>query len=190
MVPLFAGWFGWTRQAEDTRIGPDDAISVVGDTRTIDRVQAAGPGNVPAGRVVAIPDAGKDMEAHIPDDADMRASAPDPMSDPEALYKRIRSEPRDREWAARSENSIKAALIPVPYLNRAKDVRVSCAATLCEVHGSLAEEANMDNRNVAMQALQGERFQNALTSAGLTIMTSSYTGSGKTTMFTFYAKRR
>lgn len=187
---LFAGWFGWIRQPEDIRVRSDDAIRVVGDTRMTDQVQAAGPANVPASRVAATPDAGKDMETHIPEDAGIRASAPDPLSDPEALYKRIRSEPRDRDWATRSENAIKAALIPVPYLDRAKDVRVSCATTLCEVHGSLAEEASMDNQNVAMQALQGDRFHNALTSGGLTIMTSSYTGNGKTTGFTFYAKRR
>lgn len=125
----------------------------------------------------------------IPNDANLQAALPDPDLAPRALYERIRAEPRDAEWAARSERSIKAAMTPVPYI-RQDDLRVSCASTLCEIRGTMPEGLTNDNANVGMEELQGEKLHNTLVKAGLQTATASFGGGNGAQSFTIYATRR
>jgi hypothetical protein len=125
----------------------------------------------------------------ILDDANLRAALPDPDLEPRALYERLRAEPRDAEWAARSERSIKAAMTPVPYISQ-DDLRVSCASTLCEIRGSMPEGLTNDNANVGMEALQGEKLHNTLVKAGLQTAMASFGGGNGAQSFTIYATRR
>ena len=132
----------------------------------------------------------QDDTGRIPEDADIQASLPSSDFDPLTLYKRIRSEGRDSQWAGRSEATVKEALNKVPYIDGERGVRVSCASTLCEVRGSVAADASPENANVALQALQGQAFGKSLAAGDLEVTTASFGGRGKAANFTIYMKRR
>ena len=125
----------------------------------------------------------------IADDPQLVASFPDPALQPRPLYRRVRAEVRDRDWAARSERSIRAALTAVPYLDHG-NVRVDCASTLCEVRGTMTERLSDDNANVAMQALQGQQLQEPLERAGLESAVATFGGENGARSFTIYMQRR
>jgi DNA-binding CsgD family transcriptional regulator len=58
--------------------------------------------------------------------------------DPAALHARVRSEPRDGEWAPRMESAIRARLMQIPLIGKdGNALRVTCAATLCEMAGTI-----------------------------------------------------
>lgn len=125
----------------------------------------------------------------IADDPRLLSSLPDPASEPRMLYKRVRAEGRDEGWATRSERSIRAALAGVPYLSQ-DSVRVSCAATLCEVRGTMPEHLSDENANAIMQSLQGQRLQEPLDRAGLHTAVATFGGDNGANSFTIYTQRR
>jgi hypothetical protein len=190
-IVLVGGIFLWWRQPEpgSKRLEQDVRI-----------VRGTGPGNMRAGQVAdqgpngsapSSPDSQRVelKPATISEDAELEASLPDPALEPRALYKRVRTEPRDEEWAARSERNIRAALAPIPYISP-NSLRVSCGSTLCEVRGIMPKDLSMENMNVAMQALQGEKLRQPLAEAGLQQQMASFGGGGGTPGFTIYATRR
>lgn len=126
----------------------------------------------------------------ISSDADLLASLPDPSLEPTALYKRIRGEPRDVDWASLSERNVRAALKNLPYAS-AKDLRVSCASTLCEVRGAMPNGISKENASIAMEAIQDPKLQANLASNGLQVAMTTFGGGahGYVRTFTIYAKR-
>src|SRR5206468_8378117 len=58
--------------------------------------------------------------------------------EPVELHARIRTEPRDPQWAGRVEHQIEARLMNLPLVGKDGNVlRVTCGSTLCEIAGTL-----------------------------------------------------
>ena len=146
----------------------------------------------PAASAMPVKDVGSTSPAsvleRIPEDVDIEAALPDPAADPRALYRRIRMEARDREWASRAETGVKGALAAIPNITQGA-LRVSCASTLCEVRGSVQEGATSDNANTAMQALQGGELRRSLDTLGLDLQSAAFGGGGRGMPFTLYLRR-
>jgi DNA-binding CsgD family transcriptional regulator len=109
-------------------------------------------------------------------------SGPDPAS----LHARIRAERLDPTWAPRVQQALRARYAALEYVGAPiESLRVTCAATLCEVAGlieapsSKAEEQSLEAPlNRTMEALQGKALHDDLAKIGLEGM-SGYFGGGK-----------
>ncbi len=107
-----------------------------------------------------------------------------------SLYTKIRSQPRDREWAARSERAIEAALAAISNLAVDQPVRVSCAATLCEVTGGFAPGLSQEQENAAAFALQGGPFHEALVRSGLEPYAGHFGATERGGRYSLYFQRK
>jgi hypothetical protein len=192
-ILLVGSAYFWSRQ-------PDSAISQTPTDVIVVRGTSAGQAEggpfrkqnfLPASTRQGVPLVETETANGIVDDAELQASFPDPSLEPSALYKRVRAEPRDVDWAPRSERNITAALTAVPYVN-VDDLRVSCASTLCEVRGAMPEGLSIENANVAMEAIQGQKLQSALDSTGLKPALITFGGGARAhaRTFTMYTKRQ
>jgi hypothetical protein len=123
-------------------------------------------------------------------DPAMEAALPPPGIDPRTLYTKIRSQPRDRDWAVRSERAIGAALAAIPNLAVNQPVRVSCAATLCEVNGGFAPGLNQEQENEAALALQGGPFHDALVRSGLEPYAGHFGATERGGRYSLYFRRK
>lgn len=67
--------------------------------------------------------------------------------DPAALHAKVRSEPRDSNWAPRMESAIRARLLSLPLVGKEGNVlRVTCASTICEIAGTLIAPESQQER--------------------------------------------
>lgn len=191
VILLSAGAYFWFHSPGPTITPIESGVRVVAGTslrdRAADRQRIGGSKGAAAGSRETSPVEAKAVA--IPDDPALQATLLDPAWDPRTLYKRIRTEHRDADWAARSERSINAAIAPIPYVDRER-LRVSCASTLCEIHGAMTRNLSIDNANVAMGALQGETLSDTLARAGLQTKTQAFGGEGADSVFTIYATRK
>ncbi|MFL0412448.1 hypothetical protein [uncultured Sphingomonas sp.] len=126
----------------------------------------------------------------VPRGPAMEAALPPPGIDPRTLYTKIRSQPRDREWATRSERAIGAALAAIPNLGGNEQVRVSCAATLCEVTGGFAPGLGQEQENAAALALQGGSFHEALAPFGLEPYAGHFGAAERGSRYSLYFRRK
>ncbi|UVO49419.1 hypothetical protein M0208_02410 [Sphingomonas sp. SUN019] len=124
-------------------------------------------------------------------DAVVDAMLPPTSDSPRALHDRLRAEPRDAEWASRTEGKIKDAYVSIPYVGTSADpLRIRCGTSVCEVAGTLPERLSMANSNVAMDALQGKQLNDRFTGNGLDVKSMLFgSGSGKQTFVTYLARK-
>lgn len=105
--------------------------------------------------------------------------------DPAALHARVRSEPRDAGWAAKTEGAVRQRLLQIPLIGKDGNVlRVTCATDLCEAAGTIRWPYPPDQdydpkrpESRAQQALQEKELNDDLGRLGLKHETSLFTGS-------------
>lgn len=177
-----------SRQEAPTR-GEVGAIRVV---RAKPGAAATGDASMQDGSVLAAQPSGGApvLQELVPRDPAMEAALPPPGIDPRTLYTKIRSQPRDREWATRSERAIGAALAAIPNLGGNEQVRVSCAATLCEVTGGFAPGLGQEQENAAALALQGGSFHEALAPFGLEPYAGHFGAAERGSRYSLYFRRK
>jgi DNA-binding CsgD family transcriptional regulator len=118
-----------------------------------------------------------------------------------SLYAKVRSEPRDPQWAAQHEQALRALFTAIPRIDaKGSGLRVKCAKTVCEVAGtfdssfartSSARDAELDRRTMTLlnpRALAGATDRLHLQSSLATIGTTSEQPARKA--FLFYYMRR
>src|SRR5918993_5328038 len=130
--------------------------------------------------------------------ATLMTQAPQPRSDvdplvgaplerfkqPVDLHTQVRTEKRDDEWAARTEEAIRARLLQIPLIGRHGNVlRVTCASTLCEIAGTLiapsskAEQEDPKSQvNRTIQDLQVPPLPDDLAKLGLKHESGNFLG--------------
>lgn len=105
--------------------------------------------------------------------------------EPATLHAQVRSEPRDAEWASRTEQAIRARTLQIPPIGKnGNALRVTCATKLCEIAGSIrtphVSPGEYDPKSPgsrALSALQGSPFTDEISKLGLKHETSLFTGS-------------
>ena len=122
------------------------------------------------------PDVVKDVDPLI---GSPLVTAPDPA----ALHARIRSESRDLDWSPRMEAAIRARTMQIPLIGKnGNALRVTCAAKLCEIAGSMkwsAPPKEYDPKlpeSRAQQDLQSAPYTDDLARLGLKFETAMFTG--------------
>ena len=122
------------------------------------------------------PDVAKDVDPLI---GSPLVTAPDPA----ALHARIRSESRDLDWSPRMEAAIRARTMQIPLIGKnGNALRVTCAAKLCEIAGSMkwsAPPKEYDPKlpeSRAQQDLQSAPYTDDLARLGLKFETAMFTG--------------
>ena len=103
---------------------------------------------------------------------------------PADLHAQVRSELRDPEWAPRMEKAIKARVLKIPLIGKdGNELRVTCAATLCEIAGSIVAPQSMAERedprsqfSKTIQDLQVPPLPDDLARLGLKSESGSFTG--------------
>lgn len=78
------------------------------------------------------------------------------------LHERVRAEKRNAAWAPQAEARLRTAYAHIPGV---EPLRVICAATLCEVAGTIAARGEKDV-NATMQTLQGTSLSGELRARG------------------------
>ena len=104
--------------------------------------------------------------------------------DPAALHAKIRSEPREAAWAAKTENAVHARLLQIPLIGKDGNIlRVTCATDLCEIGGTIRwpypREKEYDPKlpeSRAQAALQEKELRDDLAKLGLNWETGLFTG--------------
>src|SRR6202012_822792 len=89
-----------------------------------------------------------------------------PDYDSRRLYLQLRGERRDETWASRAEASLKAAYTRLPHAAGIRDLRVLCAATLCEVAGHILEGKPVQV-NAVMTDLQDWKLMRSFPTDGM-----------------------
>lgn len=90
---------------------------------------------------------------------DPYSSLAHPATDTATLYRQVRAERVDVAWAPDAEQQLERLYAPLAGLGR---VRVTCAATLCEVAG----EVSLDDGAMAAEALQGAALARQVRAVG------------------------
>ena len=116
------------------------------------------------------------------------------------LYLRLRAEPRDSHWSARTEQQLHRYLTDIPYVGGANNpLRVMCGTSLCEAAGVIdvpitkRDETSLKSPlNRSMQALQGKDIHDFATKLALEILGASFQSPNKRSTMTFliYFKRK
>jgi len=110
------------------------------------------------------------------------------FNQPAGFYAKVRAEKRDPEWAPRVEAAVRARLMQIPVIGKDGNVlRVTCAATLCEIAGSLIGARQPPREydpnlpvNRAQSDLQDKPLNDDLAKLGLKSEGGSFTtGKGK-----------
>jgi DNA-binding CsgD family transcriptional regulator len=104
--------------------------------------------------------------------------------EPAELHARIRAEPRDPQWADRTERQIEERLMSVPLVGKdGNALRVTCASTLCEIAGTLIappskEEQEDQNSQYSrtVKDLQVPPLTDDLAHLGLKVEIALFTG--------------
>jgi len=125
------------------------------------------PGNTPAGEVDPL------LGEALP-------SGPNPA----ALHAQIRTETRDRDWAPRTEEAIRARTLQIPVIGKnGNTLRVTCAAKICEIAGTIrmleTKPEEYDPKlpeNRAIAALQSAPFVDDISGLGLKSEAGLFTG--------------
>lgn len=105
---------------------------------------------------------------------------------PTDMAQRVRSEPRNREWAAKSEASIRGSMIKVPYIDVDGPLKILCASTICEVSGSAPKMLAEKDLGQFWALLQNPIVQEPLAKGGLQIGGASFGRPGNPRGFVLY----
>lgn len=120
---------------------------------------------------------------------------------PEAMYRKLRAEPRDGTWASRAERTLLARFSQIDHVGRPPaELRAICASSICEVAGTIdapephGKEHDDPNHPMvkAVRELQEKPLVDDLKKAGLergAAMFSSTPGEKKRASFIMYFKR-
>jgi DNA-binding CsgD family transcriptional regulator len=119
------------------------------------------------------------------------------MEDPVDLHGKVRSEARDEAWASRVEKAVHSRLLQLPLVGKnGNQLRVTCAATLCEIAGSIAGRASepydpKQPLNQAVSDLQAKPLRDDLSKLGLTHVSGLFTGGDnpdRAVFFQYYSR--
>lgn len=107
------------------------------------------------------------------------------------LHELVRRERPDDSWARDVEPVVEAGYSSIPHMNDTGPVRVTCAATLCEVAQILPgpDQASRTDRATLERALQGQDLQSDMAKVGLVNLTSDFRSEGAKTLFVAYWSR-
>lgn len=105
---------------------------------------------------------------------------------PTDMAQLVRSEPRNPEWAPRSEASIRASMIKLPYIDVDGPLKVLCASTICEVSGSAPKMLAEKDLGQFWALLQSPIVQAPLAKSGLQIGGASFGRPGNPRAFAIY----
>ena len=116
---------------------------------------------------------------HVPPDPLLEASLPSGPPDTAELHDRLRKEERDDAWAREIEPALRGRYSAIPHVNDRGEVRVTCAATLCEVANELpgSDQANEGELKALYGALQSEPLYGDVKKMGLIYQGATFTGS-------------
>lgn len=122
----------------------------------------------------------------------LAAAQPAPAAGAEAenlpadLGQLVRSEPRNPEWAPKSEAAIRASMIKLPYIDLDGPLKVMCASTICEVSGSAPKMLAEKDLGQFWGLLQSPIVQASLGKAGLQMGGASFGRPGNPRAFVIY----
>ena len=106
------------------------------------------------------------------------------FNQPADLHAKVRAERRDPEWALPTEAAVRARLLQIPVIGKdGNALRVTCAATLCEIAGTLVGPGQPSREydpnlpvNRAQSDLQDKPLNDDLAKLGLKSDGGSFTG--------------
>ena len=119
------------------------------------------------------------------------------MEDPVDLHAKLRSEARDEAWASRVEKAVRSRLLQLPLVGKdGNELRVTCAATLCEIAGSIVGKASepydpKQPLNQAVADLQAKPLRDDLSKLGLNHVSGLFTGGDnpdRAVFFQYYSR--
>ena len=119
------------------------------------------------------------------------------MEDPVDLHAKVRLEARDQAWAGRVETAVRTRLLQLPLVGKdGNELRVTCAATLCEIAGSIAGKATepydpKQPLNQAVADLQAKPLRDDLSKLGLNHVSGLFTGGDnpeRAVFFQYYSR--
>lgn len=100
-----------------------------------------------------------------------------------ALHAKVRTEPRDNDWASTIEGKVRARVSKIPLIGtNGNELRVLCASTLCEISGSLitppkaVAEDQHSRFSRTITELQVPPLPDDLAKMGLKMETGLFTG--------------
>ena len=104
---------------------------------------------------------------------------------PADFHAKVRAEPRDSDWATRTESAIRARLLQIPLIGKdGNALRITCARTICEIAGTVAVPSSNEGledptapHNIAIRDLQVAPLPDDLAKIGLKSESASFTGS-------------
>jgi DNA-binding CsgD family transcriptional regulator len=114
--------------------------------------------------------------------------------DPAALHAQVRAERRDPEWASKTEVAARARLLQIsPVGTAGNELRVLCAATLCEFAGTFLQPEPAPSKydadtpvNRAVSDLQGKSLSDDFSKLGLKSESGSFlVGKGEPSRLVF-----
>lgn len=96
------------------------------------------------------------------------------------LHEMLRRERRDDAWARDVEPMLEGLYSSIKHMNDTGPVRVTCAATLCEVAQMLPrpDQASQADQAALQRDLQSDALQSAMAKAGMFNITSDFRGDG------------
>lgn len=183
----------WDR-APASRNGSVPVEVVRSDSRAAaptERPSPLAPTNSPA-KPPPEPTAAPRISDSVPPDPLLDKLLPNPSDDPRALHALVHSQARDAIWAPKAEAALKAEYVRIPYVGgAASPLRITCAATVCEVAGSTPQGLSLENTNVAWQALQGRALIDSVTNQGFTSgpMVFGKAGPDQSTFVAYFRKK-
>lgn len=107
-------------------------------------------------------------------------------SPPADMGQLVRSEPRNPEWAPKSEAAIRASMIKLPYIDLDGPLKVMCASTICEVSGSAPKMLAEKDLGQFWGLLQSPIVQASLGKGGLQMGGASFGRPGNPRAFVIY----
>lgn len=134
---------------------------------------------------VAAPDSSD--RAGIPEAVQSAPNAgPETEGLPTDMAHLVRSEPRNPEWAPKSEAAIRASMIKLPYIDVDGPLKIMCASTVCEVSGSAPKMLAEKDLGQFWALLQSPIVQASLTKGGLQLGGASFGRPGNPRAFVIH----
>ncbi len=107
-------------------------------------------------------------------------------SPPADMGQLVRSEPRNPEWASKSEAAIRASMVKLPYIDLGGPMKIVCASTICEVSGSAPTMLAEKDLGQFWGLLQSPVVQASLSKGGLQMGGASFGRPGNPRAFVIY----
>lgn len=130
-----------------------------------------------------------DDNSHVPALAGVPATPADSGKTeqlPTDMAQLVRSEPRNPEWAPKSEAVIRANMAKLPYIDTDGPLKIVCASTICEVSGLAPGMLAERDLGQFWALLQSPIVQAPLSKSGLQMAGASFGRPGRPRAFLMY----